>query len=234
MTTLNQIVSDLHLLARGGQIADDDPIETAQIKEWVHSQRALWLRNELNKNRSIDDNIIQDLGCVELERVDAASCCDITSDCIVVRSKLNIPVGIEMNQRTAITRVGPIKKTDKYLFSFLPFERAVWAGNGQFNKNVIFSFLLNNKLHLIGNENNDLLKIIKYANVRGVFEDPTEAAKFSYCSGQACYADTDKYPINKWLLDYLKAEILKSKFAIIVGSSSDTKNDAEHTKENKG
>lgn len=167
MVTLNQIVSDLHLLAKGGLIADDDPIELNQIKDWVHDQRALWLRNELNKNRSIDDNIIQDLGCVEMERVDAAQCCNITSDCIMLRSKLDIPVGVELHQKSAITRVGPIDKTDRYLYSFLPFERAVWAGNGQFNKNAIFSFLLNNRMHLIGNPNNDILKIIKYINIRG-------------------------------------------------------------------
>lgn len=234
MITLNKLVSDLHLIARGGQIADDDPIELEQIKDWVHDQRALWLRNELNKSRSIDDNIVQDLGCVEMERVDAAQCCGITSDCIVIRSKLDIPVGVELHQRSAITRVGPINKAERQLYSFLPFERAVWAGNGQFNKNNIFSFLLNNRMHLIGNPNNDVLKMIKYINIRGVFEDPTEAAKFSFCTGGSCYTDNDKYPINRWLLDYLKAEILKSKFALITGTNSDTKNDAENNQENTG
>ena len=232
MITLNEMIYQVY---EALQISSDDTsLDKRLIKDLINQERANWIRKEHNKNRSIDDNIVQDLGCVEMERVDAASCCGITSDCVVVRSKFEIPVGVELNQRSAITRVGPINKAERQIYSFLPFERAVWAGNGQFNKNNIFAFLLNNKMHLIGNPNNDILKMIKYINIRGVFEDPTEAAKFSFCTGGSCYTDNDKYPINRWLLDYLKAEILKSKFALITGTPSDTQNNAENDQENTG
>ena len=32
----------------------------------INEQRALWIRNEYNKNRSIDPYVLQDLKCMEL------------------------------------------------------------------------------------------------------------------------------------------------------------------------
>ena len=51
-------------------ISDDEFISLRQVKDDIHTLRALFLRNELNKSRSIDPAIVQDLGCVGLEYAD--------------------------------------------------------------------------------------------------------------------------------------------------------------------
>ena len=66
MSTLSEIIYDLWQSV-SANISDDSVLDERLLKYWVHNQRALWLRNELNKNRTIDDNVIQDLGAVELE-----------------------------------------------------------------------------------------------------------------------------------------------------------------------
>ena len=47
----------------------------------INEQRSLWLRNEYNKNRSIDPYVVQTLNCIELEPVNPIDCC-ITVQCV--------------------------------------------------------------------------------------------------------------------------------------------------------
>jgi hypothetical protein len=64
----------------------------------INEQRSLWLRNEYNKNRSIDPYIIQNLNCVELEHVNPIDCCiEVPGLCQVLRTKKKIPNTIEFN-----------------------------------------------------------------------------------------------------------------------------------------
>jgi hypothetical protein len=58
----------------------------------INEQRSLWLRNEYNKNRSIDPYVIQDLNCIELELVDPIQCCiAVPTGCKVLSTKKKIP-----------------------------------------------------------------------------------------------------------------------------------------------
>ena len=87
MATLNEISYDLLSIVRP-QLSDDTDIEIRQIKFWIRNQRALWIRNELNRKRSIDEDIIQTL-CADIEEVDASDCCGIDLDCDILRTKKN-------------------------------------------------------------------------------------------------------------------------------------------------
>lgn len=190
-------------------IADEDSIDYREIAAEVHKQRALLIRNELNKGRTVDSNIIQDLGCVQLAVADRAECCDIDLDCDILRTSLTIPNAIELHHSNTLW-VGPVDKLD-YSFSFLPLERAKWAGNGKHNKRSIFAYLNNSRIYIFNKENN-IQKMLQYINVRGVFEDPSQAARFSNCSsGSTCYnANTSNYPVNSWMLPYLEAQVIQN------------------------
>lgn len=205
-------------------LSSDSDVDIREVKREIRKQRALLLRNEYNKNnRVIDDDVIQNLGCVELELADAADCCDIQSGCTVVRSVLDIPDTIELHQRTAITRVGPANKLDKS-YLFIEYDRVPWFGNSRFNKNEIAAFLYNDKMYLISKDDN--VKFIKYINIRGVFEDVEAVAQFTTCSGDACYTDDDKYYLTDWMETYLKTlvkGILLQKLGLPVDNSSDNK-----------
>ena len=79
MSSLNKIVYSIQEKLRV-ELSDDDPIDWRLIAEEIHTTRAAFIRNEMNRNRTPDPFIIQNLGCVELEVVDRAECCDITID----------------------------------------------------------------------------------------------------------------------------------------------------------
>jgi hypothetical protein len=223
MATLNEIAYDIFEHLRP-EISDDDHIDISQIKFNIHTQRSLWLRNELNKNRTIDENIIQDLGCIELDLADRAECCDIESDCTILRTKVKIPKTLELHNKTAITRVGFIDKLD-YKINFISYERAKYAGNSRFNKKMIYAFLLNGYIYLYSNSD-FMYKFLTHINIRGVFENPTEAAKFNTCEGEPCYSDDMQYPLSTWMIPYIKGEVLKF-FQLSLQVPNDNTNNAK-------
>ena len=224
MITLDELVYDLLEIVRPN-LSDDDNFDKRQIAFWIKNQRALWLRNELNKNRTVDDNIIQDLGCVELELADKADCCNVSDGCKVLRTKLKIPNTIELHNSTGITRIGPNDKTTTP-FSFVNYNRMHVSGNGRFNRKEIFVFLLNSRVYLTATDDS-MLKYIETINIRGVFEDPEEAALFNHCSGGACYTNKSPYPVNRWMVDYMKGAILELNFATALQAVEDTTNNAK-------
>lgn len=186
--------------------SDDSDIDIREVKFAINTQRALWLRNELNKNRTIDPTVIQTLGCAELEVSNTSDdCCDIDSGCSIMRTKLVIPSAVELHNEPAIW-VNPVDKLN-LPFSFVSYERAKYVGNGTFNTNNIFAFLSNSRIYLVSK--NEDVKYMKYITIRGVFEDPSEAGRFTNCSGEACYTDDSTYPLKSWMFNYIENEVVK-------------------------
>ena len=108
-------------------------------------QNYKWRR--VNKNRSIPEELIQDLGCVKLEQAPAADCCDFESECKVLRTENKVPKPINLHHRDAFERVGPIDVTKKP-FSFKSHKNAVFFGNGRFNRDIILAYYLNERIYL--------------------------------------------------------------------------------------
>lgn len=223
--TLNELAYDLLERVRA-ELSDDEYIDKRQLKFWIHNQRALWLRNELNRNRTIDSNIIQDLGCVELEVVDASACSDIPVGCSVLRTIKDIPNAIELHNKTLITRIGPLDQSIPD-FTFTSHERAIFSGNGKYNVKHIYAYLLNNKMYLKFDEKCNLeAKMLTHVNIRGVFEDPTEVATFTDPTGASCYSDDGEYPLNRWMYNYIKDAIVKADLSNMIMLPTDSTNNA--------
>jgi len=209
MATLNEIAYDLISIVRP-QLSDDNEIDLRQIKFWIRNQRSLWIRNELNRKRTIDEEIIQTI-CADIEEVDASDCCDITIDCTILRSKKKIPKTIELHNKNAIVRVGPVNRKGKP-FSYIGYERVPWVGSGRFNSHMLYAFLYNEYIHVL--TNNPAYQDLKTIVIRGVFEDPATVSVFTDCDNQPCYSDDDPYPIKSWMIPALKEAILKSNLMI--------------------
>lgn len=203
-------------------ISDDEFISLRQVKDDIHTLRALFLRNELNKSRSIDPAIVQDLGCVGLEYADPADCCNISTDCLVLRTNRDIPKTIERHHSHTITRVGPVNKTS-ISFNIIPYERAPYVSFNRFSSREIFAYLLNDRIYLVSSNKVNLL--LEKINIRGVFEDPTEAGSFEDCDSKTCYTDDGEYPLNRWMEKSIIDE-LTNKYLTVSASPKDDKNDA--------
>ena len=223
MATLNEIVFDVLESVRSHHIVDDEDIDRRQIIYNLNLQRSLWIRNELNKpGRTIDPFTVQSLGCVELEVADTSDCPELPVGCSILRTKCEIPKTVELHQRNAITKVGPVDKMD-YFFSFVPYAQAIYSGNGKYNGNSVFAFLHNNRMYF--KVNSAQQKLIRRVNIMGIFEDPTAVTSFCNNAAGTCFSADDQYPISSWMLPYIRQELINQ----VVGSiqmPEDNTNDA--------
>ena len=52
---------------------------------------------------------------------------------------------------------------------------------------------------------------------------------FTHVTGEACYSDSDDYPMNRWMWIYIRDEILKANFRELISAPTDKVNDASET-----
>jgi hypothetical protein len=174
----------------------------------INEQRALWLRNEYNKNRSIDPYVIQTLSCQELELVDPIQCCiPVDTGCKVLRTKKKIPNTIEFFFTKGITSIGPADILQPR-FILIDYSRVPYAGNGRTTQNSIYSFLYDGYMYVFSKNPN--VNLIKFITIRGIFEDPTELSNYINCqTSETCWKPSDIYPINQWMWAYMKQYIIQ-------------------------
>lgn len=220
-TTLNQLTYDLLLKKCGGTISDDEPLSLRQVAYWVMNTRALLIRQDVGaKKRSISDNITQSLGCVPVEYVDAAQCCGLNIGCKILRTVDKIPKPIELDYRDLITRVGPVDIT-KHPYGLITYNRAQFEGHNRYTKNKPYAFYQNGYVFVVN------VPYVKYINVQGVFEDPTEVARFTTCTGEQCYNDDMDFPISKWMVEVMGKMIVDTDIKVMLSVPVDYTNDAK-------
>ena len=85
--TLNEIAYNILNLVRGGRSSNNDYISTGQVKFNVKYYRAMLIRRDFARNGIFTRHLEQDLGCLELEKVDASKCCNLPTECAVYKTK---------------------------------------------------------------------------------------------------------------------------------------------------
>ena len=103
--TLRQIVSDIENIASSGSLPVDFKIDSSQIAFWVNEVRSTLISQAIQKKQDLTDLWIQGITCLELEQVDASECCEITTDCYILKTVKQIPSTIETYNDNNIVRV---------------------------------------------------------------------------------------------------------------------------------
>ncbi len=220
--TLDVIAYDL--LTTIKQTHDDSNIDIRQMKYWIKNSRATWIRNELAKFKPLSPRFTQDLGCIDLEVVDA-SLCGLNTDYKIKRTVQDIPSTIEVYGEPTFTRIGPAMiHSAKY--TFIPFERVPYIGHGKFNQNAIFAFLWNERVYLLTHGTSLEYAGLGKLNIKPILANPEEASKFTKADGTPCYTDASEYPITENLVTYMKDILIQSDIRYMFGSQSDTQNNA--------
>jgi hypothetical protein len=189
----------------------------------INEQRALWIRNEYNKNRSVDPYLIQSLDCVELEQVNPIDCCiDVPTGCKVLRTVKKIPNTIEFFFTKGITSIGSPNIT-KARLSLIDYSRVAFIGHGRTTAKTVYAFLYDGYMYLISRDPGYLMT--RYITIRGLFEDPTSLGEFINCeTKQQCWKMTDPYPLNQWMWAYIKPYVLQQISQKLVTQLDDANN----------
>ena len=201
MTSLNEIAySVANKLGK--------PLDIAlvnNIKFSIVNYRALFIRQDFTKNGKVHQLFVQDLGCVPLEKVDSAECCDVESGCFVTRTEDVLPDPIRLKGLEDFTFVGAVDKITRYT-SILP-EEVQFIKYNKYTKNDIRYYYMNRRVYILNEQ--------KYVNIRGIFADPRDAARFNLCEGAECYTDDSRFPIPEDMIPGIIAGFVNGELQIL-------------------
>lgn len=217
--TKKEIIYDIRNLAKNGGVTDDDRLSHRQVSEWVDQYRALLIRQDLEKKRSVSPFIVQDLGCVDIIVVDTAECCEITSECDILRTELKLPIPLELYNKDAITYIGSVNKKEGYEISTAVGSN--WDAYNKYTSKVPKAYILNNYVYITNEE------FLETISIRGIFTRPTDAQRFHTCAGDPCYTDESVYPIGEHMVPILKQMILEKELRVYLSTTPDLTNNAE-------
>ena len=219
MNTKKHLIYDLLGLITRGRPTDNEHISNKQIAYWIDNTRSELIRNSLNKGQSLNPDIVQTISCLEVQLIDASECPCEVQGCTILRSKLQLPTSIEVNQQNLITQISSTLLPSKP-FSIIPFARAGYANHGRFSKLGTKAFIHNRYVYLITDTMYDKI------TVSGVFQYPEELNNYSDCAGNACYTDDSYYPISNHMIETLKKMIIDTNIKLFLSTQEDPINDA--------
>ena len=214
--TLNEIAHNILNLYRGGRPSQSEYISIDQIKFNIKHYRAMLLRRDYVRNGLISRHSEQDLGCIELEEVNASKCCNLPITCKVAKSIKRIPRTIRYNFNEALTHVSDVSGLntipliDKIMVQYLPYDKYT----AQKHK----AYMIEDYLYIYNAEG------LKYVNVRGVFEDPSDLKDFD-CEDGECYSDNAPFPMPADMVQALTLGMASGELQLLSGTISDITTD---------
>lgn len=219
--TLNDVAYMVLESIRHHHIVDDERIDLRLIKDWVKLKRAQYIKNSVstNPNTRLNLNLYQKID-VTLEVVDVIDAGDYPysvtgiQDDKIVQSVNTIPSIIEGKSGPLIYTIES-EDLMKYPYSIVDYDYLRFAGNGKFNKNLIFAAIRDNRIYLKYNANFDTYDTVV---IRAIFEDPTEVTGYQ--------EDSTPFPANLGLIEYIKNAIFEIDFNMTRAAKSDEVNNA--------
>lgn len=218
--TANQLVSDIRNIATSGSNPIEFRIEDSQILYWCNEIRAMLIAQAIQKRNDISDTWLQELGCLELEQVDKSECCEITTNCMILRTVRELPDTLETSADNFIVRVEDLN--GKIIPKTTAFEEKYNKYN-KYTKDSRRWFFKGNRLYIT---NEDFLSHI---NVWAVFEDPSALKAFTNCSGSTCFRWDAEYPCSLKMASQITDIVLKTKVYPLIQMPQDNTNDANNT-----
>lgn len=198
------------------------------LYELINTQRNTWLKNEMNKGRSIEDNIRQSINGLELQVADASTFPLIATNSRVLRTIDKIPRTIERLHNDTILQVRNSNLVSQK-YNYVHRDKFPFVGNGRFNKSDIFITLYNDHLYVKLQKENPKIAMLTHLTIEGVFEDPREPYYFKDEARKATYdVYLEEYPLSRAMWTYIKGVILQAEGKLITNiPASNTINNSD-------
>lgn len=219
--TLKELSYNILNIAQGGRSSDDYLPSLRQIEFWIFQYREVLIKQQDDKDRTLDSILLQDLGCVPMKLVNASECCEVTLCDRVLRTEKPIPQPVTLSYNEAFTYVGTIDFKDP--FQKISTTHIPFTGYDKYIGKLKKWYYKNGYIYLL----NDVF--LDYIKVVGVFYNPKEVANYNHCtSGDVCYDDTTQFPIAGYMVPTITQMILEKELGIMYKVNDDTTNDAQH------
>lgn len=217
MITLSHLVNNIRTIASSAGNSDDFKASDELIIHWCNQVRSMLISQSIEKRNDILDIWIQNISCLELELVDSAECCEVETNCFILRSVKELPVTVETSSRNMIIGVYTL---DNQSLDELSVQKARYSKYTKYSSKRTGWYIKNNRLYIV---NNILLERVTIA---GIWDDPTELANYISCDNQACWSIDSNYPVTLKMAEVIVDIIVKTKCQVMMNFPLDNSNNA--------
>jgi hypothetical protein len=209
MASLNQIADGLTLELK----RPEDTILRDLIKDLIKQQRALYLRQSIDKY-GVDLQYIQRYRA-ELIKVDKADTCLVTVGCAIHRTENKVPTPVRYNCDVPFQFVGSVD--EGITFVYTPMSGWKHTSYNKYTANIVRYDYIDNYIYLFNTRR------LKYISIRAIYENPSLIIP---CMNDdivgICYTDDMEFPIPEDLLTIIRQNILKE-FGVIKPEDTEVK-----------
>lgn len=204
---LNYYVSELrHSLPN-----DYKHLDTRLLIRLLNQFRAMYIKNEFNKNKRIDPRLTQEIS-FEIKPADISSIGIISTTDRILKSVRNIPEPIKLSHRDLVMNIRNANLLNNN-YNYVSKDHAIYAGNGKMNKKDIYGFLYNDDFYIKLKKENPKIAMISIISMNAIFENPLDCIYFQN-NDYMDELDYD-YPMSDTIWGYIKSNILNEGLQVI-------------------
>lgn len=209
--TLNQLVDNILLIARNNNIAESEHLSRVQIEKWIIGYRAMLIKQDIDKDRDINDMYLTTIEPIHLDREET-----VPGYFTYVGDK-ELPKLIDFNYRPGVINVRDM------FGNIIQIGSRTKAKLQKYRKATCKDYIAwvkNNRIYVDGDSNQ-----LEYISVDVIAEDPTEL--------NACFDPDNEFPIPSAMIPTITQMILERELRFMITMPSDDTNDAHDDTQNR-
>ena len=211
--TLKTIIDDIMLILRQNNISESEQISEIQIESWIHQYRSMLIKQDIDKNRDINPDYIQEITAIPLDIVDRHGSSEFEGGDKILVTSIDIPKSIDFHFKSGIVSVSDLFGNEIQLMGEKRSNMQKYRKYTFYNYSA---FRKGDRIYINGPGD------IQAVNIRGIFENPTDISSYDI--------ENDIYPIPSNMIPVLKELIFSKEFKLNLitdkenNSTDDTQN----------
>lgn len=211
--TLKTIIDDIMLILRQNNISESEQLSEIQVESWIHQYRSILIKQDIDKNRDINPDYIQEISAIPLNIVDNYGSTELDGGDKILVTSIEIPKSIDFHFKSGIVSVSDLFGNEIQLMGEKRSNMQKYRKYTFYNYSA---FRKGDKIYINGPGD------IQAVNIRGIFENPTDISSYDI--------ENDIYPIPSSMIPVLKELIFSKEFKLNMvtdkenNSTDDTQN----------
>lgn len=208
--SLNELIDNILLIARNSNIGESEHLSRIQIEKWILAYRAMLIKQDIDKDKYVDDLYSTTLGPIHLDKIETAP------GKIVYVGDKELPKLISFNKMSGVLSV---KDMHGNIIQLGDYTKSKYQKYRKFTCKDYIAWVDSNKIYVEGDSN-----ILEYIMVDVIAEDPTQLAD--------CFDPDAEFPIPASKIPTITQLIMDKELRMQLSMPSDTTNNSEDNTQN--
>ncbi len=197
--SLNNLIDNILQIVRNNTVSESEHLSRIQIEKWIISYRAMLIKQDIDKNRDVNDMYITTIEPIHLNRVE-----NVPGNFQYMGDK-DLPKLIDFNYRTGLISVRDMFGN---IIQIGSKTKQKYQKYRKYTCKDYIAWFKNDKIYVEGDSNK-----LEWISIDVIAEDPTEAA--------ACYNPDDEFPVPAAMIPVITQMILEKELRIMTSMPSD-------------